>query len=157
MNVAQAGNIRCDQVLLLLGKLYKTYQDAIIAERIDSNDASKDGDHELSSILDSIERRWAKADQDLHIGAFVLNPYLNIKLLNRSKITGSVIIGILRRLYERLFQPEELPSDLMRSIYNYYERTDIFAPDLWMLGDLEKSMKEVSMVSCLLDNISQSY
>lgn len=139
--MAQDGNVRCDQILLLLGKLYRTYIKARISDRAIPDDSSNDKSHEVTAILNSIEKRWAKADQDLHIAAFFLNPYLNNKLLNQSQLSAAVLMGILRRLYQRLFQVTDTPSDLMDSIYKYHTRTGLFSLDNWPIEDLEQCLK----------------
>ncbi|OJA19397.1 hypothetical protein AZE42_11562 [Rhizopogon vesiculosus] len=68
VNVSQRSNTRCDQVLLLLGKLCHTYVNlCIIAE-------DEDESHPVTFIINSIEKRWKRADQDLFIVALFLNP-----------------------------------------------------------------------------------
>lgn len=131
--------------------MFKTYHDARIADQADSDNSSNYDQHELSAILDSLEKRWAKADQDLHIGAFFLNPCLNSRLLNSSVLSVAVLMGILRRLYERLFQASNIPPNLMDSIYKYSTREGIFSSSNWPVKDLEESLKDgVSSFSIIL-------
>lgn len=116
-------------------------------DREDPTDASCDEEHIVTAILDSIEKRWAKADQDLHIGAFFLNPYLNAKLLNPTCLSPAVLMGVLRRLYERLFQASEVPANFMDSVYKYHRRTGLFLPDNWPVKELEKGFQKTVRIN----------
>ncbi|KAF8873343.1 ribonuclease H-like domain-containing protein [Infundibulicybe gibba] len=104
VNVAQAANIRCDQVVLILARLYKHYIALLKADRIDPNNPEEDDNHPVIAIVHSIEKRWAKVDQDLFIAALFLNPFINPKLRNSSNLTLAMIMGIIRRLYIRVFK-----------------------------------------------------
>src|SRR5215813_11526507 len=82
VNVAQEANTRCDQVLLLLANLYQVYtnirrRDCTSAEWVGGED-----EHPVSPIIESIEKRWEKADQDLFIAALFLNPFIKKSLVN---------------------------------------------------------------------------
>lgn len=62
----------------MLGKLYKVYKD------MQSQDATwLDTElHPVTSILKSIEKRWAKTDQDLFIACLFLNPLIGPGIFN---------------------------------------------------------------------------
>ncbi|GLB43960.1 putative protein of unknown function (DUF 659) [Lyophyllum shimeji] len=63
-NVVQAAFCRVDQVLLTFGYLVMQYR-----AMTDEDDAVG-----CNAIVQSIERRWAKADQEVFIAAVILNP-----------------------------------------------------------------------------------
>ena len=64
-----------------------------------------------TAIIDSIEKRWACADQELFIASVILNPFYqsiekclvfaNLPFLNKAGIHA-----LLARTYQRLFQQE---------------------------------------------------
>ena len=141
VNVAQAGNVRCDQILLLLGKLFKTYSEACQTNQSAVEHTPPAEDHDLTCILASIELRWAKADQDLHIAAFFLNPCLNMKLINERELSGAVLIGTLHRLYKRMFNVNDVPQDFMENAYQYHQREGIYAAEVWNIGELTSLLK----------------
>jgi hypothetical protein len=66
--MTQSAHCRLNQVLLVFGLLYREYTDMIF-----NTDAHTEP---LHAILDSIEKRWAKCDQDVFIAALILNPVI---------------------------------------------------------------------------------
>jgi hypothetical protein len=56
INVSQQGNIRCDQVLILLVQLRRIYIDIRIKDRTIPNAAEEDDDHPVTAIINSIEK-----------------------------------------------------------------------------------------------------
>ncbi|KAL6303689.1 ribonuclease H-like domain-containing protein, partial [Sparassis latifolia] len=109
-NVSQGANTRCDQVLLLLGNLYRSY--------------------------------FNIPDQDLFITCLFLNPFINSSLLNGTTLSMTVIMGIIRRLYLRVFRTETSPEDLMRSVYEYHTCFGMFFAENWPLNDLKEGLKD---------------
>ncbi|KAF8344389.1 ribonuclease H-like domain-containing protein, partial [Amanita rubescens] len=124
VNIAQGANTRCDQVVLVLGRLYRDYMKL------------------LNAIIDSIEKRWSKVDQDLFISAFYLNPYINRKLRNESKLPLSVIMGMIRRLYCRVFKAEKPPPELLQELVSYDNWRGMFSAEMWPLEDLRDVLKK---------------
>jgi len=59
-----------DQILLTFGSLSIYYKDIKV-----KNPANVP---ECTAILDSIEKQWAKADQDVFITAVILNPFVKM-------------------------------------------------------------------------------
>ena len=112
-NVAQGANVHCDQVLLLLGKLYHTF--TIDREYFDDTGEAVDVGP-VPSIMYSINKHWAKADQDLFTAAFYLNLYLNKDLLNHSLLSAASIMGILCHLYTSFWSQEHTSSISQRNI-----------------------------------------
>lgn len=133
-NVTQAGDTRCDHVLMLLGRLYKVYNE--LRSRDCLVTGGNNESHPVTSIIKSIEKRWAKADQDLFIACLFLNPLIDFQLLNQSTVPLGVIFGILRRLYSRVYQVEDLdvPTIFTSNIIDYRHRRGRYAPTDWPIS-----------------------
>ncbi|KAF8874902.1 ribonuclease H-like domain-containing protein [Infundibulicybe gibba] len=145
VNVAQAANIRCDQVVLILARLYKHYIALLKADRIDPNNPEEDENHPIIAIVHSIEKRWAKVDQDLFIAVLFLNPFINPKLRNSSNLTLAMIMGIIRRLYIRVFKLDpkaECHPDLLKEVMAYDGRREMFSLENWPLDELREVLKD---------------
>ena len=65
-NIAQSAHCRLDQVLLMFGLLHHRYTTL--------KDQQPKDERACNAILESLERCWAKADQDVFIAAVILNP-----------------------------------------------------------------------------------
>ncbi|KAJ8579201.1 hypothetical protein M405DRAFT_711563, partial [Rhizopogon salebrosus TDB-379] len=95
-----------------------------------------------TSIINSIEKRWERADQDLFILALFLNPLINANLFNSSVLPPGAFMGIARRLYICVFKVDDSPAGLIGQIYDYHRRTGIFASAAWPINDLKDSLKD---------------
>ncbi|KIJ42867.1 hypothetical protein M422DRAFT_48080 [Sphaerobolus stellatus SS14] len=82
-NLTQASNTRMDHILLTLANLYQIY---FFEESLD--------DEVRYSIIASLEKRWAKADQDIFILAVFFNPYIRAGFFNTAH-HPCTIAGIL--------------------------------------------------------------
>lgn len=104
----------------------------------------EDESHPVTSIINSIEKRWERADQDLFIMALFLNPLINANLINGRVLPPGVLMGIARRLYLRVFKLDvsDTPAGLIGQIYEYQRRTGIFAPAAWPIHELKDSLKD---------------
>src|SRR3954467_5110598 len=102
----------------MLANLHRIYTQMMVNDR-DGNGEEEDDSHPVKTIIDSVEKRWAKVDQDLFISCFFLNPFISRSLLNASKVPLAYILGILRRLYLRVFDVTELPSKFMALAMQY--------------------------------------
>ncbi|KAF8221863.1 hypothetical protein L208DRAFT_1382084 [Tricholoma matsutake] len=136
VNVAQHGNVRCDQVLVLLGQLCHIYINIHIKYRTQPNAAGEDDSHPVTAIIDSIEKRWRKADQDLFIAFVFLNPLLKARLFNPNKLLITMLLGILCRLYTRVFHLTDSPPGLMQEIVQYYNNEGIYSKELWPVEEI---------------------
>jgi hypothetical protein len=79
--------------------LHRIYVDIHIKDRTTPNAAEEDDDHPVMAIINSIEKRWKKADQDLFIACVFLNPFLKAWLFNPKKLSIAMLLRILCRLY----------------------------------------------------------
>jgi hypothetical protein len=142
VNAAQQGNIRCDQVLVLLSQLRQIYVDIRIKDRTTPNASEEDDDHPVTAIIDSIEKRWKKADQDLFVACVFLNPFLKARLFNPEKLSIAMLLGILRRLYTRVFRVNESPAGLLQEIMKYNDGVGAYSNDLWPLEELKEVLHD---------------
>jgi hypothetical protein len=129
--------------------LYRIYTKCRINDRSHPDRAEEDIDHPVTSILDSIEKRWLKLEQDLFIACFFLNPFINPALRNSNNLTVAVLMGIIKRLYMRVFDTSECPNDLMSQVYNYHTREGVFSDAKWPISELKESLKELVRNSSL--------
>jgi hypothetical protein len=128
-HIAQGASTRLDQILLTLANLYRIYSDM--------------GDLEEDvrvGIRNSLEKRWAKADQDVFILAVFFNPYIRAHLFNTSiiQLTRAGVYGIVRRVWCRLFRAEEPHYELHSACTDYYNSEAEFANTAMHLDVLEK-------------------
>ena len=99
-----------DQILLTFGSLSIYYQSVRTED-----DANIPG---CTAILDSIEKRWAKADQDVFIAAVILNPFIKTSAFCPSLpfLTRAGVLALFRRLYERFFSITETAEELAENL-----------------------------------------
>jgi hypothetical protein len=98
-------------------------------------------------VHSSLEKRWAKADQDVFIAALLMNPYIRGCCLasGSSFLTPAGLYGIVKRVYERVMrQPAELELHLAFRDYMAWERE--FSPTEMMLDDMKAMF--ANAVSC---------
>jgi hypothetical protein len=108
-NVTQAAFCRLDTVLLTFGFLIMQYQRM-----------TDDADQVASmSIISSLEKRWAAADQDIFIATVIVNPFFRANpFSHQPRFVVAGIIELLRRLYTRFFL-EEPPYAFDIELRNY--------------------------------------
>jgi len=129
--------------VLVLGNLYRVYTRLRVSDRTHPDAVEEDNSHPVTKILDSIEKRWLKLDQDLFITCFFLNPFINPSLRNANNLTVAVLMGIIRQLYICVFKVDQCPSDLMTEVYNYHTREGVYSNAKWPIEELRDSLKEL--------------
>jgi hypothetical protein len=112
-----------DEVLLTFGNLFMQYQ-------------AMDDDSEVQNvILSSLEKRWAKADQEVFIVCFLVNPLFRVSpfrqldFLNRSGIRALFV-----RLWKRFYPSSVPPFEFSTHIFNFIEGNGFFS-------ELDESVK----------------
>ena len=132
-NVIQASHTRLDHVLLTLANLYRIY-------------SSTDGgfDSELSEgVVRSIEKRWAKVNQDIYITAVFLNPFIRARIFHPSALTNSALLSIVERVYEKLLRTSS-NTDFMAAFLDYKDEKGEFTRDAMHLQNMaDRSEAEV--------------
>lgn len=104
-----------DEVLLTFGTLFMQYN--AMGEDKDIQDA----------ILSSLEKRWAKADQEVFIAAVLVNPlfraspFRRLDFLNRSGIRA-----LFTRLWKRFYPSSEAAFEFSNPIFNFIDGDGFF-------------------------------
>lgn len=129
-------------MLILLGQLRRVYVDIIQKDRTEPDTSYEDDNHPCTAILNSLEKRWHKADQDLFVACVFLNPNFKASLFNPQKITLAILIGILQRLYMHIFHTQECPRGFIEEIMHYVEGTGIYCDDMWCVDELSAYLKD---------------
>jgi hypothetical protein len=87
-----------------------------------------------TAVINSIEKRWAKADQDIFIVAVILNPFIKTApfSLQTRLLTQANILSLMKQLYTCFFsiseQDDELKENLQQLFSNlegYFDETGI--------------------------------
>ncbi|KAG8791459.1 hypothetical protein FRC12_009168 [Ceratobasidium sp. 428] len=139
-NVSQAPTTRLDHILIELGRLYYVFLHLAFNPKI------------LKVVLESLERRWGKADQDSFILAVFLNPFIRGRLFNRENIllNRSALYGIVKRVFRRLFRRDN-DLELYEAFLDYYEFRSEFSPDRWDYQEQqalhERAGKSLNMIN----------
>ncbi|GAB1527731.1 hypothetical protein RhiTH_010919 [Rhizoctonia solani] len=126
-NVAQAPTTRLDHILIELGCLYYTFS------RFAMNSAVQ------TCVLNSLELRWGKSNQDPHIVSVILNPYICLgvfhpqnALLNRSSLYGTT-----KRVFRRLFRKDN-DLEMHKAFMDYLDGKNEFHADRWDFQELQE-------------------
>ncbi|CAE6454793.1 unnamed protein product [Rhizoctonia solani] len=119
-NVSQAATTRLDHILVELGRLYHTFSHLGFNPKI------------RECVLESLERRWGKADQDPFILAVFLNPFIRARLFSRqnTSLNRSALYGVVKRVFRRVFCREN-DLELYEAFLDYYDSRNEFHPDRW--------------------------
>jgi len=118
---------------LTLANLYRIY----------SNEDA-DFDSELrEGVVRSVEKRWAKVDQDIYIAAVFLNPFIRARIFLPSALTNSALLAIVERVYERILRTTS-NMDFMAAFLDYKDEKGEFTKDAMHLQKMaDLSEKEV--------------
>ncbi|CDO77823.1 hypothetical protein BN946_scf184689.g1 [Trametes cinnabarina] len=114
-NITQSQDCRLDDVLLTFGFLYQSFN-ALVEER---DNAVR------TAVLGSLEKRWAKADQDVFIAAVILNPYLRLSPFRASLtqyFVPAAVYGLILRLWDR-FYPDSTEKPTLSDVRDYLKFT----------------------------------
>ena len=124
-NVTQAAHTRLDHVLLTLGNLFYIYSDPTLDSQI------------RAGIQGSLEKRWAKADQDVLILAVFLNPYIRRQPFSRVAVTHANIYEIAARLLTRIFD-QQPDLEFLKAFEDYMNDTGDFSSQIMGLDMMKK-------------------
>jgi hypothetical protein len=138
-NVIQSFRCRLDQVLLTFGYLVMQYREM----------TDPDNRRGAQVIMNSIEKRWAAADQEIFIAAVILNPfYQNSPFSPLHFLNNAGIHALLNRLWRRFYN-EDPPAALSQQIAEYLQQTGLFANlDSSIRIHLNANSREVCLI-CL--------
>jgi hypothetical protein len=131
-NITQAPHTRLDHVLLTLGNLYRIY-----------STLEFDGDVR-DAIISSLEKRWAKADQEVFIVAVFLNPYIRRRCFSRAALTEAELYNMVAHIFERIFG-QKADIGLLKAFTDYSKGQGEFSDDRMSLDMMaEMFASEVS-------------
>lgn len=133
-NITQASFCRIDQVLLTFGYLITKY----------SEDSMGHDKTAQSAIINSLERRWWKCDQEVFIAAVILNPYYQLVPFRKDDsliwIAWSEMLAMFRKLYKRFFN-HDAPADFDADLNSFLKRKDRFRT---MTEHLDSKLREAN-------------
>ena len=121
----QAAHTRLDHVLLTLGNLFHIYSNPALDSQIQVG------------IQGSLEKRWAKADQDVLILAVFLNPYILWRAFSRVALTHAKIYEIAVCLLTRIFN-QQPDLDFLKAFKDYFSNTANFSSQNMALDMIKK-------------------
>jgi hypothetical protein len=76
-----------------------------------------------NAILDSLEKRWSNADQDVFIAAVLLNPiHKAAPFVKSSKFTAAAIYSLFYRLWTHFYR-ESIPAKFFQELKHYFEES----------------------------------
>jgi hypothetical protein len=121
----QAPDAKLPVVPITLGNLYRIFSDPSIEESV------------RCTVHDSLEKRWAKADQEVFIAALLLNPYIRGRCLagGSSFLTPAGLYGIIKRVYERAMRATA-ELELHQAFRDYMSHANEFSREEMMLDDM---------------------
>ena len=127
-----------DQILLTFGSLSIYYTD--IEENYPANVLG------CTAILDSIEKRWAKADQDVFIAAVILNPFIKTSAFSSQApfLTRAGILALMKRLYRRFFSIKETPEELEDNIRRLFSNVEDYFSGRGICADMNQYVAAVN-------------
>jgi hypothetical protein len=112
-NITQAAHCRLDTVLLTFGSLVARYQAMVGSEDVVG----------CAAILQSLEKRWLAADQDVFIAAVIVNPFFRATpFAPGQRFTGAQIKSLLASLYFRFFRSQP-PISFYSELHDYLMRS----------------------------------
>lgn len=115
-NITQSSFCRLDQVLLTFSFLVMHYR-----KMTDPED--KEG---CAAIMDSIENRWQKADQELFVAAVILNPFFRTTTFAPLPILNNAgIHSLLHSLWTRFYSTTP-PDEFHMQVTDYLNGTGFF-------------------------------
>lgn len=106
-------------------------------------------------ILESLEKRWAAADQDIFIAAVVLNPFLCGHCLSRRNVllTPIGLCNLMKDIHLRIFGTA-VDSKFQAAFMDYYNDCAEFSAACMALdGWLDTAKQEVSISTQLFKDI----
>ena len=127
-----------DQILLTFGALSIYYQE-IRTEDL----ANIPG---CTAILESIEKQWAKADQEVFIAAVILNPFIKMTAFAPQVdfVTRAGLLKILKRLYIRFFSHMETADNLAENTRILFSNLDDYIDRKGICKDMPQYIDAIS-------------
>ena len=137
-NIAQAAFCRLDQILLTFGSLSIYYKD-IKAK----NPANVLG---CTVILDSIEKWWAKADQDKFIATVILNPFVKMAAFSPQVqfLTQAGVLSLMKHLYQCFFSIMETAEDYEENMQQLFSNVEDYFAGSSICADMTQYVSAIN-------------
>ncbi|KAJ6516526.1 ribonuclease H-like domain-containing protein [Mycena vitilis] len=135
----QAPDAGLDQVLLMLGNLYRIYSSSDINSRVGN------------SIRKSLEKRWLVMEREVFILAVFLNPYIRCSAfaVKNAALRPVSLYHIAKKLFARFFD-EEPDLNFHEAFFDYSRDSKEFSSSWMHLAELkqlhERENKHVNVV-----------
>lgn len=115
-NIVQESFCRMDQVLLTFGFLVMKYRD----EKMNQDHIGRD------AIINSVEARWNKSDQEIFISTVLVNPFYRTAPFSALPVFSKAHIRVLfTKLYHRFFTVQP-PSEFIQHAYDFLDGRGFF-------------------------------
>ncbi|KIK79925.1 hypothetical protein PAXRUDRAFT_159978, partial [Paxillus rubicundulus Ve08.2h10] len=129
-NLTQTTHCRLDKVLVTFGFLISQYQSLL-------TQSTSEDCRMIQAILNSLEKRWSKCNQEVFIVAAILNPiYKTLPFAQLGIFTNSSVYGILSQLWQRFYQ-ENPPPTLLSELYDYLNNKGVYKTFLRFVASLK--------------------
>jgi hypothetical protein len=125
---------------VVLRNLFRVYSDLRIQDHSVPDAADEDESHPVTAIIDSIEKCWIKADQDLFIACLFLNLMFKLSLFNPQKMPVAILTRIIQRLYLRVFQVTVTANNFMKDVVAYHAYQGQFSEHNWPIDELKEGL-----------------
>ncbi|OAX31032.1 hypothetical protein K503DRAFT_806433, partial [Rhizopogon vinicolor AM-OR11-026] len=137
INFAQAAHCRLDEVLIVFGFLISRYTD--LREKATSEEEQT----LLWAVIDSLEKRWSKCDQDVFLAAVILNPLYRTKPFARFRKFMNA--GVITLLFGQVLT--KLRSSLgLRNLINLAELRLHLRDEYMRMGDKKTRLRRVRKI-----------
>ena len=98
------------------------------------------------AIIESIEHRWAKSDQEIFIAAMILNPFYRREPLAATPLFNNAgILALLARVFKRVYKTATVPQEFYTELSNYLNLQDTFS-NLKLQLHIETNMAASSVI-----------
>ena len=114
-----------DHVLLTLGNLFRIYSDPRLDLQIQK------------TILGSLEKHWAKADQDVFILAVFLNPYIQWQPLSLTALTNAGICEVAAWVFTHIFNKDP-DLNFLKAFEGYFNNQAEFSNETMALDMMKQ-------------------
>ncbi|KAF8596432.1 hypothetical protein BDV93DRAFT_563314 [Ceratobasidium sp. AG-I] len=140
-NITQAADTRLNQVAIAMGSLYHAFTQPGVPERTST------------AVCQSLEKRWAKSDQDTFIATVYFNPFYRHHLFNQAEpaLHPLGLYTMLKRLFARLFPGESLVvGAFMQANTSYAAGKGHFSDENMCVQELEEQNESNGVLVTLL-------
>jgi len=129
--VLQAPDAKLPVVPITLGNLYCIFSNSDLDVNV------------CNAVHESLEKRWAKVDQDVFIAALLMNPYIRGKCLGSGSLflTPAGLYGIVKHTYEQVMR-KAAELDLHQAFHDYMANANEFSAEDMTLDDMKAMYRQ---------------